>query len=116
MPELRTFIICRVGYALNAKKLRKGEDSDKPKASKNVHSTSGSVLSKYPVQECTKRTETSIWRGGGLADIISDGEAIEGVQFIPWDYEVPVHQQVTYSLFNFLFHIVSSSIPCPHDL
>ena len=115
MPEQRTCNICRVGYALNAKKLRKGEDSDKPKTSKNVHSTSGSVLSKYPGQECTKRTEMSIWRGGGLADIISDGEAIEGVQFIPWDYEVPVHQQVSYSSIDFSFHI-SSLIPFPHDL
>ena len=86
--------ICRVGYALNAKKLRKGEDSDKLK-SKNVHSSGEIFLSKYPGQECKYRTEMpSIWRGGGLADIISDGEEIEGVQFIPWDYEVPVHQQV----------------------
>ena len=99
VPE--TSNICRVGYALNAKKLRKGEDSVKEKT-KNVHSSSDLVLNKSPGQECKKRTETSIWRGGGLADIISDGVEIEGVQFIPWDYEVPIHQQVTY--LPFLVH------------
>ena len=98
MTEQRTSNICRVGYALNAKKLRKGEDGNKPK-SKNVHSLGEIFLGTDPGQECKNRTETNIWRGGGLADIISDGEEIEGVQFIPWDYEVPVHQQVTCSSF-----------------
>ena len=101
--------ICRVGYALNAKKLRKGEDSDKEK-SKSVHSLSDLFLGKSSGPACKKRTETSIWRGGGLADIISDGEAIEGVQFIPWDYEVPIHQQVIYFLFDVHYFIVSLSI------
>ena len=102
MTEQGTNTICRVGYALNAKKLRKGDDSDKQK-SKNVHSLRESLFGNYPGhQGKTRSTETSIWRGGGLADIISAGEEIEGVQFIPWDYEIPVHQQVLYFSFDLL--------------
>jgi len=83
--------ICRVGYALNAKKLRKGDDSGKDATSKVVSAGHSTPSSSGAAEGAAS---TKIWRGGGLADIISDGVEIDGVQFIPWDYEIPVHEQV----------------------
>ena len=63
--------ICRVAYALNPKKMRKS-DAD--------HSA----------------TKDGIWHGGGLADILQV-DAGDGVQFIPFDFDKDVHEQVLLS-------------------
>lgn len=63
--------ICVVGYALNAKKLRK---SDRPILSQN---------------------KKNIWSGGGLSDILTD-EIEEGVSFKAFDFELPLEQQPHY--------------------
>lgn len=82
-------MICRVGYALNPKKLRKSGSID-------VQTAPTSTLSSESAGICAVATPTeALWRGGGLADIISDGIECEGVQFIPWNYEVPISQQVS---------------------
>ena len=82
-------MICRVGYALNPKKLRKSGSID-------VQTAPTSTMSSESPSICAVATSTeALWRGGGLADIISDGLECEGVQFIPWNYEVPISQQVS---------------------
>lgn len=99
--------VCRVGYALNPKKLRKGNDSGKDATVRSDPSSSIHILSNSPAREEKlspsmnndhQKASTRMWRGGGLADIISAGVEIDGVQFIPWDYEVPLNQQVGFSL------------------
>jgi hypothetical protein len=111
-------MICCVGYALNPKKLRKsgsGPDEqslskDDGKGSVNLNdnssaahsSSSGSSSSGISsdannsdsIRNSRNNNEEQIWRGGGLADIVSDGLECEGVQFIPWNYEIPVALQV----------------------
>ena len=64
---------CQVGYALNAKKMRK---------------SGGSTVSAVKQQH---------WQGGGLADILvgSDAGILDGVEFSPWDSELSVSQQVS---------------------
>jgi hypothetical protein len=82
-------MICRVGYALNPKKLRKSGSDEPPSQlvqtpavpSSSSHGNSSS-------------NDDIIWRGGGLADIVSDGVECKGVKFIPWNYETPLSQQV----------------------
>lgn len=91
-------MICRVGYALNPKKLRKSGSIDVQTAPISQSSPESPTIcaAVAPVE--------AIWRGGGLADIISDGIECEGVQFIPWNYEVPISQQVSdtsHQSFNF---------------
>lgn len=81
-------MICRVGYALNPKKLRKSGSIDVQTATVRPSSSESTSI-------CAVATPSeALWRGGGLADIISDGIECEGVQFIPWNYEVPISQQV----------------------
>jgi hypothetical protein len=110
-------MICCVGYALNPKKLRKsGSGPDEKSLSRDnaagsinhnndslsvAHSSSysGSINSNADNSSgiCNSRNindSEQIWRGGGLADIVSDGLECEGVQFIPWNYEIPVALQV----------------------
>jgi hypothetical protein len=113
-------MICCVGYALNPKKLRKsGSGPDEQSLLKNngnglanlndilsaAHSSSSSSSSSSSgissdannsdsIRNSRNNNEEQVWRGGGLADIVSDGLECEGVQFIPWNYEIPVALQV----------------------
>ena len=93
-------MICSVGYALNPKKLRKsGLDVDSVIVSSNAIQPEQSKVISSPSSgsnhmSSQRDTVTSIWRGGGLADIISDGLECEGVKFIPWNYEIPISLQV----------------------
>lgn len=65
--------VCRVGYALNPKKMRKSgaekQTNVKPK-----------------------------WQGGGLADILfgmdGDDSIVDGVAFVPWDSNMSTAEQV----------------------
>ena len=66
-----------VGYALNAKKLRKSGYDATPHDSR---SNGG---------------KGEVWQGGGLADILGNIDAVvEGIQFMPWDPELPPSSQV----------------------
>ena len=87
-------MICRVGYALNPKKLRKsGSDAI---STQSVQTTAAPTSSTHEgcSNVCEVKDSGFIWHGGGLADIISDGIECNGVKFIPWNYELPLSQQV----------------------
>ncbi len=78
--------VCKVGYALNAKKLRK--------------SGAGSIFQTHE-KKSLKLGPHACWQGGGLSDILQfnvtgdgDSETCEGVQFLPWNWELPMDQQV----------------------
>jgi hypothetical protein len=58
---------CLVGYALNAKKLRKSDNNNHAK---------------------------KIWSGGGLADILTE-EIEDGVAFKSFDFDLPLEEQVS---------------------
>ena len=60
-------IICKVGYALNAKKLRKS-----------------TISAELQIQK--RKQDTVRWNGGGLSDIVSEDMIIEGVSFSPFKY------------------------------
>lgn len=64
-----------------------------------ISTTSTSQLTSQANCHATPLTNT--WRGGGLADIISGGLECEGVKFIPWNWEVPVAQQVRKNILRF---------------
>ena len=95
-----------VGYALNPKKLRKSSLDDASvlttglglplEQSSEQSSTIQSPSSGSSQLQLSPRINSSgsVWRGGGLSDIISDGLECEGVKFIPWNYEVPISLQV----------------------
>jgi hypothetical protein len=95
-------VTCRVGYALNPKKLRKSI-TESHSFFNNNHGTptflgasfqqNDGTATQSPLQLKTKHA-AAFWNGGGLADIISGGVECEGVQFIPWNHEVPVQEQV----------------------
>ncbi|RYG96151.1 hypothetical protein EON65_54850 [archaeon] len=96
--------VCRVGYALNAKKLRRAasvtdEDKTKEKDSKNT----------------LKSSQT--WRGGGLADILElepdSTSPDELVQFIPYDFDSPVHEMPH---FHVIIHKLTEDIDNPSSL
>lgn len=87
-------MICRVGYALNPKKLRKsGSDV---LSTPSVQTTAAQTSSAHAncSNICELKATGFVWRGGGLADIISDGIECNGVKFIPWNYELPLSKQV----------------------
>lgn len=73
-PAIRR--VCNVGYALNQKKLRKSEGIEAVSADGN--------------------NSVPLWKGGGLADIIFgftlNGEPIDDVKFIPFDFNSPEAQ------------------------
>mmetsp|Transcript_36315 Transcript_36315/g.34318 ORF Transcript_36315/g.34318 Transcript_36315/m.34318 type:complete len:139 (-) Transcript_36315:1494-1910(-) len=125
-------MICCVGYALNPKKLRKsGREPDEKSLSRDnaagsinhnndslsvAHSSSsssGSINSNADNSNssiCNSRNNNDseqTWRGGGLADIVSDGLECEGVQFIPWNYEIPVALQPE---FHVIIHKLTEDI------
>lgn len=70
-------LVCRVGYALNAKKMRKSHASP------------------------SNKSNEKLWSGGGLADILTD-EVEEGVSFEPFDFDHSYDEQAT--LFPYLFY------------
>ena len=101
--EFTSSNICRVGYALNPKKLRKsGLETNSPKLDDVCHEshlTKGNERSNSLVDDDTLNTGSANskythWKGGGLADIICDGAEYEGVQFVPWDFDIPATKQV----------------------
>lgn len=80
--------LCRVGYALNAKKLRRAASSPERRWGENVS---------HPV-----------WRGGGLADILEiEPSAGELVQFIPWDPDTPPDSEPN---FHVIIHKLTEDI------
>ncbi len=91
--------VCRVGYALNAKKLRKSGDGDGDSC---AVSTSG-VDAKCKGHETFHR----VWRGGGLSDIINEMDehgdpVVDGVMFIAWEWEADQRSQVRDYLLLFI--------------
>jgi hypothetical protein len=73
--------VCHVGYALNPKKMRRsGVDNTE----------SGNSRKK--------------WKGGGLADILSD-QVEEGVCFEPYNFDIPVEDEVNLSICKFIFDL-----------
>lgn len=81
--------VCIVGYALNKKKLRKGGSavtlSQSPPPPGELL-TSDSFNSN--VEATAKETYSSVWKGGGLADVLSD-TCNTGVLFLPVDFDQP---------------------------
>jgi hypothetical protein len=82
---------CLVGYALNAKKLRKSENANGDHKKK-------------------------IWSGGGLADILTE-EIEDGVAFKSFDFDLPLEEQVNYfeedRFSNPSVSPLTSPPPCP---
>lgn len=71
--------MCRVGYALNSKKLRQSSKVDEVAAAED----SGDA-------------KRAIWRGGGLADVLMQPHP--SITFEPFDYDVQNSKQVRGSL------------------
>ena len=112
---------CIVGYALNPKKLRKSNSeigdltppttscrkqlpckNDKDSPSLVPLGTDVSVQSQLQL----------IWRGGGLADIVSGGLTCEGVQFVQWYPEIPANEQPH---FDVIIHKLTEDIEKSSD-
>lgn len=85
--------MCRVGYALNPKKLRKSS-VDKTLASSN------------PLPDSPVKKVVGEWRGGGLSDILDNLEN-DTVHFSIWDHEVPDHLQPE---FDVIIHKLTEDI------
>lgn len=66
--------ICRVGYALHAKKLRPSD-----------HSPTAALDNSANKSDCN-------WRGGGLSDILY--QEWNDVVFEPFDFDKPIDEQV----------------------
>jgi inositol-1,3,4-trisphosphate 5/6-kinase/inositol-tetrakisphosphate 1-kinase len=108
---------CIVGYALNPKKLRRSgvsteiqpfNSSNNNNISTNIDTIIESTNNEDINQIIDIIKQKPIWKGGGLADILGDGKSIiDGVQFIPWDPEVPVHLQPK---FQVLIHKLTEDI------
>lgn len=95
--------ICLVGYALNPKKMRKSS-----KELIHRQAVDGSSSSSQG-----KKTEVE-WCGGGLADILENNAdpVIDGVQFFPWDQDIPPLQQ---PYFDILIHKLTEDIDRPES-
>lgn len=78
--------VCRVAYALNAKKMRKSG------ASSNSNATSSVIGSELSIS-----TKNRPWKGGGLADILTE-EVLDNVSFEAFDFDKPIHQQGFYHI------------------
>lgn len=80
--------ICHVGYALNAKKLRRSGQS-------------------------VAEGQQGKWFGGGLADIVcGSSQHVEGVVFHPWNHETPLAQQPEYHI---IIHKLTEDILMDQD-
>lgn len=86
--------LCRVGYALNAKKMRKSS------LDTNTAINSNSTAS-------LKSGTTSEWRGGGFADILEKNTDIDVIQFGLWDPDVPLTLQPE---FDVIIHKLTEDI------
>jgi hypothetical protein len=93
-PSSSGLRVCKVGYALNPKKLRRSDSTTNPK--------SKPVLTE--------------WNGGGLADILEvqpDLSSLETlietdlVSFAPWEYERPLDSQPD---FDIIIHKLTEDI------
>eukprot|EP01041_Mallomonas_annulata_P008895 gene8895-18412_t len=76
--------VCYVGYALNKKKMRRSQPSD----ALNSHDMSN---------------RTDVWRGGGLADILTyqpNDIKLSGIVFQRFDFDVPIEDQLTEDIDN----------------
>lgn len=131
--------ICIVGYALNAKKLRKSSKCEVIKEITHINNETNINIKPSimiinplnqcnPIDDCTSsdildNVNNSImeWHGGGLADILlvntnsnnqitsssSTTNADNIVQFIPWDYEIPIENQAK---FHVIIHKLTEDI------
>lgn len=90
-PNLK---ICKVGYALNPKKLRRSDSTTNPKS----------------------KPQFTEWNGGGLADILEiqpDLSSLDTlteadlVSFAPWDYDRPLESQPD---FDVIIHKLTEDI------
>ena len=68
--------VCKVGYALNPKKMRK---SGTDPSDDNMLCTNG----------------TKKWKGGGLADILQH-QIQDGVSFDAYNFDIPVEDEVRF--------------------
>eukprot|EP01031_Cornospumella_fuschlensis_P047769 gene47769-58520_t len=97
--------VCRVGYALNAKKLRRAASVTDEGSSKEKNS------------QTTSKSSQNTWRGGGLADILElepdSASPDELVQFIPYDFDTPVHE---IPHFHVIIHKLTEDIDNPASL
>lgn len=84
---------CRVGYALNPKKLRKS-------------SMDNTLAASNPLPDSPSKKVIGEWRGGGLSDILDNIEN-DTVQFSIWDHEVPMHLQPD---FDVIIHKLTEDI------
>jgi len=100
-----------VGYALNAKKLRKSHNS----SSNIIVKRSSSENSVYKDLNSSEISNLKNWQGGGLADILEnasiysttdDGENMK-IKFIPWNPSLPLIQQPH---FDVLIHKLTEDI------
>lgn len=73
--------VCRVAYALNAKKLRKSDAVSGSSLSQSPQSSS-------PLQMIPDAQAVPLWNGGGLADIITTSNHRDGVCFVPFKYNI----------------------------
>lgn len=74
---------------MNPKKLRKSGSDEPP-----FQLTQTPAVPSSSSHCNSSGNDDAIWRGGGLADIVSDGVECKGVKFIPWNFETPMSQQV----------------------
>jgi hypothetical protein len=87
--------VCRVGYALNAKKMRKS----------SIDSTAAANSNYVPTpSKCVTTTE---WRGGGFADILEKNTDTDTIQFGLWDPDVPLALQPD---FDVIIHKLTEDI------
>lgn len=102
--------ICVVGYALNKKKLRKGDTdilSPLPPETTNI-------ILEAPDSNCKAgdpchlihSSLSSVWKGGGLADLLHDREDAS-VRFLPVDFDLPPDQQPA---FHVIIHKLTEDI------
>lgn len=98
-----------VGYALNAKKLRKGHNS-----TNIIVKRSSSENSVYKDLSSSEINSLQHWQGGGLADILENAAIYStgdgdnpNIKFIPWNPFLPLNQQPH---FDVLIHKLTEDI------
>lgn len=74
--------MCKVGYALNKKKLRKSSFDKKDRVKANDTAVA-----------CAPIKSPAEWRGGGLADILDNSDDTGNIEFVEWNPEVPLNDQ-----------------------
>ena len=99
-----------VGYALNAKKLRESDAASAiscPSSSNYAdhrHSSPAAAASK-------EKSATTMWSGGGLADIVSNSSTMfsrqQNIKFIAFDYSLPPERHPCYDV---LIHKLTEDI------